>query len=146
MEAYADRTRLPCSPLSFQDLANGKDPGQYICLPGPPISTTPIDDGSAPTLTSNGGAEETVCTDIIVCSFALHLVDSPSELFSLLWVLSTKARWLVILAPHKRPSVCISYSEVRSLLKLRVPDQGRLGMEQVQYPTMAAVRYARLFG
>lgn len=43
---------------------------------------------------------------MVVCSFALHLVESPSELFSLLWELSTKARWLVILAPHKKPEVC----------------------------------------
>ncbi|KAG6887252.1 hypothetical protein C0992_013152 [Termitomyces sp. T32_za158] len=29
----------------------------------------------------------------------------PSELFSLLWELSSKARWLVILAPHKKPEI-----------------------------------------
>ena len=44
--------------------------------------------------------------DMVICSFALHLVDSSSELFSLLWALSLKAKWLVVLAPHKKPEVC----------------------------------------
>ncbi|KAJ3179027.1 hypothetical protein HDU85_004982 [Gaertneriomyces sp. JEL0708] len=43
--------------------------------------------------------------DMIVCSFALHLVTDNSELFSLLWELSSKARWLVIIAPGKRPEI-----------------------------------------
>jgi hypothetical protein len=42
---------------------------------------------------------------MVICSFALHLIDNPSELFALLWELSTKSRWLVILAPHKKPEV-----------------------------------------
>ena len=43
--------------------------------------------------------------DIIICSFALHLLTDPSELFALLYELSTKARWLVIIAPHKKPEI-----------------------------------------
>jgi hypothetical protein len=43
--------------------------------------------------------------EMVICSFALHLVESPSELFSLLWELSLKSRWLVVSAPHKRPEV-----------------------------------------
>ena len=43
--------------------------------------------------------------EMVICSFALHLVDNPSDLFSLLWQLSLKARWLVVLAPHKKPEV-----------------------------------------
>lgn len=43
--------------------------------------------------------------DMVVCSFALHLVESSSELFALLRELSTKALWLVVLAPHKKPEV-----------------------------------------
>ena len=43
--------------------------------------------------------------DVVVCSFALHLVESSSELFALLRELSTKALWLVVLAPHKKPEV-----------------------------------------
>ncbi|KAF9236521.1 hypothetical protein BU15DRAFT_89137 [Melanogaster broomeanus] len=41
----------------------------------------------------------------LVCSFALHLIESSSELFALLWELSTKARWLIVLAPHKKPEI-----------------------------------------
>ena len=72
-------------------------------------------------------ADELQVIEMVICSFALHLVEKPSELFALLWELrcvsytsgvglalrvkvltaacSTKARWLVILAPHKRPEV-----------------------------------------
>lgn len=51
---------------------------------------------------------------MVVCSFALHLVESSSELFALLRELSTKALWLVVLAPHKRPEVrtCLFRSPV----------------------------------
>lgn len=42
--------------------------------------------------------------DMVICSFALHLI-TPSELFALLWQLSTKAKWLIVLAPHKKPEV-----------------------------------------
>ena len=45
--------------------------------------------------------------EMVICSFALHLIETPSELFALLWELSTKCRWLVILAPHKRPQVVL---------------------------------------
>lgn len=41
---------------------------------------------------------------MIVCSFALHLVP-VQELFPLCYELSTKTRWLVVLAPHKKPEV-----------------------------------------
>jgi cell division inhibitor SulA len=43
--------------------------------------------------------------EMVICSFALHLVETPSNLFALLWQLSLRARWLVILAPHKKPEV-----------------------------------------
>ncbi|KAG6854678.1 hypothetical protein C0991_003327 [Blastosporella zonata] len=79
---------MPCSSLSFKDIAEGALP---------PLSTdTPTTD--SPTATYP-------IVDLIICSFALHLVESPSELFSLLWELSSKARWLVILAPHKKPEI-----------------------------------------
>jgi cell division inhibitor SulA len=41
---------------------------------------------------------------MVVCSFALHLVPE-SEMFPLCWELSTKVRWLVVIAPHKKPEV-----------------------------------------
>lgn len=40
--------------------------------------------------------------DLVVCSFALHLCD-PSRLYSTCTALSLAARWLAVLAPHKRP-------------------------------------------
>lgn len=50
-------------------------------------------------------ADTDINIDIVICSFALHLIESPSELFSLLWELSTKVKWLVVLAPHKKPEI-----------------------------------------
>ncbi|KAF8073665.1 hypothetical protein FPV67DRAFT_1409893 [Lyophyllum atratum] len=86
--AYHDRTSLPCSALSFKDISEGSLP--------------PISPG-----TSGLGAPSQTCPiiDLVLCSFALHLVETPSELFSLLWELSSKVRWLVILAPHKKPEI-----------------------------------------
>ncbi|WVR00137.1 hypothetical protein IAU59_007279 [Kwoniella sp. CBS 9459] len=84
--AYTARTSRPCHPLSFTDLANGDLP---------PGSVMP---------TSKEASREPIW-DIIICSFALHLVTSPSELFALLYELSGKARWLVVIAPHKKPEV-----------------------------------------
>ena len=43
--------------------------------------------------------------DLVFCSFALHLVQSPSELFALLYELSGKAMWLVVIGPTKLPHV-----------------------------------------
>ncbi|RPB14211.1 hypothetical protein P167DRAFT_552702 [Morchella conica CCBAS932] len=42
--------------------------------------------------------------DVVVCSFALHLCP-VSEVWGLLYTLSCECRWLVVLAPHKRPEV-----------------------------------------
>ena len=43
--------------------------------------------------------------DITICSFALHLVPSAGELFNLLYELSSKTEWLIVIAPHKKPEV-----------------------------------------
>ncbi|KAK1922179.1 hypothetical protein DB88DRAFT_497461 [Papiliotrema laurentii] len=74
--AYTARTQLSCYPLSFSDLANGQVP-----------------DGVSPPWA------------FIICSFALHLVPTSSELFALLYELSTKATWLVVISPHKKPEI-----------------------------------------
>ena len=42
---------------------------------------------------------------ICVCSFAMHLIENPSELWSCLDQLSRKCQWLVILSPHKKPEI-----------------------------------------
>lgn len=78
--AYSARTSRTCHPLSFSDLADGQ-------LPPQPNS----DDG--------------IIYDLIICSFALHLLTEPSELFALLYELSTKCRWLAVIAPHKKPEI-----------------------------------------
>ncbi|OCH91891.1 hypothetical protein OBBRIDRAFT_825085 [Obba rivulosa] len=83
-DAYHSRTALQCASLCFKDIAEGSFPS----LP-PSLQTS----------------DEPSKLDMVVCSFALHLVESPSELFALLWELSTKARWLIIIAPHKKPDI-----------------------------------------
>lgn len=88
--AYTERTSRPCHSLSFTDLAQGLLP---------PISVE--------TSSRSGEADNNSepVWDIIVCSFALHLVTNPSELFALLFELSGKARWLIVVATHKKPEV-----------------------------------------
>ncbi|KAJ3013825.1 hypothetical protein HKX48_005500 [Thoreauomyces humboldtii] len=73
--AFRSRTGRPCLPLSFSDISQG-------LLPDSPAAYTHV-----------------------VCSFALHLVADPSELFSLLWELSTRATWLLVVSPGKKPDV-----------------------------------------
>ena len=49
-----------------------------------------------------------LCTnyDVIICSYALHLIDK-SWLPSLLYQLSTITKYLIIISPHKRPIIDI---------------------------------------
>lgn len=88
-EAFAERTGLACDMITFKDVAKG-------CLP-----CTVTD------LSRQGGQADREDKEIemVVCSFALHLIESSSELFALLWQLSTRARWLVVIAPHKKPEI-----------------------------------------
>ncbi|KAF8134020.1 hypothetical protein EV363DRAFT_1568417 [Boletus edulis] len=91
--AYTERTTLPCAPLTFRDISEG-------LLPPNVSSTTTIGVSRANDVQSSIDR-----IDMVVCSFALHLVESSSELFALLRELSTKAVWLVVLAPHKKPEI-----------------------------------------
>ena len=43
--------------------------------------------------------------DLVVCSFALHLVENASALWSLLRALSECAHFLVVISPHKNPFI-----------------------------------------
>ncbi|EAL19142.1 hypothetical protein CNBH2410 [Cryptococcus deneoformans B-3501A] len=88
--AYTERTSRPCHSLSFTDLAQG-------LLPPTSAMTSPRSGDP------NNSSEP--IWDIIICSFALHLVTNPSELFALLFELSGKARWLIVVAPHKKPEI-----------------------------------------
>ncbi|KAJ9127827.1 hypothetical protein QFC24_000111 [Naganishia onofrii] len=85
--AYEERTSATCLPLSFQDVAEGKLP-------------LPILDPQRK-------------YDLVICSFALHLVGDHSEMFSLLDELSRRAKWLVVLAPHKKPEIKEGWGWVR---------------------------------
>ncbi|TNY22722.1 hypothetical protein DMC30DRAFT_348554 [Rhodotorula diobovata] len=86
--AYRARTGLPCSELSFADVAAGK-------LPAPGATEPPAE----------GGEDVVEPFDLVVISFALHLVETSSELWALLDQLSKRARWLCVTAPHKKPDV-----------------------------------------
>ena len=97
--AYNHRTSYTCAELSFSDIAEGALPTTSV-----DISTGSIQELISP----DDDVEQTECHHIIemvICSFALHLLEDASGLFSLLWELSSKARWLVVLAPHKKPEV-----------------------------------------
>ncbi|KAI0699141.1 hypothetical protein BC835DRAFT_600194 [Cytidiella melzeri] len=100
-KAFQARTGLyNCSELSFKDIAEGS-------LPQLPISSVqPAEGTNAPTPLS---ARLDQVIEMTICSFALHLIETPSELFALLWELSTKCRWLVVLAPHKKPEIKVGW-------------------------------------
>lgn len=100
-EAYQSRTKLACATLSFRDIAEGRMPGKITEDVTTDLSSDPNtqpDDALPP-------EDKNKCIDMVICSFALHLIETPSELFALLWELSTRCRWLIILAPHKRPEI-----------------------------------------
>jgi len=99
--AYAERTTLPCAPLTFREISEGLLP---------PIVSTATSVGISHASNVDAPIDR---IDMVVCSFALHLVESSSELFALLRELSTKAVWLVVLAPHKKPEVHTSSYLVR---------------------------------
>jgi cell division inhibitor SulA len=86
--------------MSFKDISEGALPplaSGASSTPGSQESES-LDDSRPPQL----------IIEMVICSFALHLVENSSQLFSLLWELSLKSRWLVVLAPHKKPEVSVS--------------------------------------
>ncbi|KAF9534514.1 hypothetical protein CPB83DRAFT_844353 [Crepidotus variabilis] len=113
-QAFKDRTSFPCSNLSFDSISEGALPiesvnivdGTTRIFPYREIQTeTTGDETNASIITQDEARETQPAIEMVVCSFALHLVESPSSLFALLWELSLKARWLVIPAPHKKPEI-----------------------------------------
>ncbi|KAI0754897.1 hypothetical protein C8Q80DRAFT_1247769 [Daedaleopsis nitida] len=109
-QAFHTRTTLYAHPLSFKDIAEGKLPEIASKPVGAPKGHSP-DSSYTSSETSLRGSKSSIphpdtnVIEMVVCSFALHLIEKPSELFALLWELSLKARWLVVLAPHKRPEI-----------------------------------------
>lgn len=101
--AYAERTKRECLTLSFSDITNGSLP------------------------------ETPEIYDMVICSFALHLLTETSQLWSLLSTLSTRARYLVILAPHKKPAIKQEWGWERvdpwtlQVVGDATPQQGQMG-------------------
>ncbi|EIM85878.1 uncharacterized protein STEHIDRAFT_58524 [Stereum hirsutum FP-91666 SS1] len=104
-KAFTDRVALPCASLSFTDIAQGSLPNEIYTLPLPSLGGPGGSEPMVPATISEGDSRPDDLIEMVICSFALHLIESPSELFSLLWELSTKCRWLVVLAPHKKPEI-----------------------------------------
>ncbi|KAG8803869.1 hypothetical protein FRC17_006090, partial [Serendipita sp. 399] len=118
--AYEQRVQHACATLSFQDIAIGELPKPHFTLGV--MESEPHDTNSSNTLgdqalhptndeinppksddDANLDEEEHPFFEMTVCSFALHLVETPSQLYSLLTELSRKSRWLIVIAPHKKP-------------------------------------------
>ncbi|KAF9046476.1 hypothetical protein BJ165DRAFT_1527565 [Panaeolus papilionaceus] len=91
--AYAQRTSLPCAEISFNGFAEGLIPSTKVDISTGQRGEVVVSEGNP------------VIIEMVICSFAMHLVENPSSLFALLWELSLKARWLIILAPHKKPEI-----------------------------------------
>ncbi|GLC45844.1 hypothetical protein PLESTM_001791400 [Pleodorina starrii] len=105
--AYLERTGCPALSWSFEDIAEGCladwQQQQGETEPEPKTTAATTISASAATTTSSPSCRS--CGpqfDLVVCSFALHLCD-PSRLYGTCTALSTAARWLAVLAPHKRP-------------------------------------------
>ncbi|KAK2459650.1 hypothetical protein APHAL10511_008295 [Amanita phalloides] len=108
-EAFIQRTGLPCDALSFRDVAEGALPSSIIDHSRSVDGQTT--DKSNPEVISSSSEDAKI--EMVVCSFALHLIESSSELFALLWELSTKVRWLVVIAPHKKPEIKAGWGWVK---------------------------------
>ncbi|KAF8635872.1 hypothetical protein AX15_000061 [Amanita polypyramis BW_CC] len=99
-EAFKQRTGLSSDALSFKDIAEGAVPSTTSDLAH--LNGQTNDEHQVKPTSST---PENIRIELVVCSFALHLIESSSELFSLLWELGTKARWLVVISPHKKPVI-----------------------------------------
>ncbi|GAA6010708.1 hypothetical protein JCM11491_002907 [Sporobolomyces phaffii] len=96
--AYRQRTGLPCLELSFNQVAAGE-------LPNPSGRPRVEQDDSGEQTSEERGAEGEELYDLVIVSFALHLVETPSELWALLTELSKRAKWFCVIAPHKKPDI-----------------------------------------
>lgn len=89
-------------PLSFRDIAEGKLPEVASKPIGAPKSNDHSSQSPSPESSLRGHTPlkiESPIIEMVVCSFALHLVEKPSELFALLWEL----RCVVFSSPNVRP-------------------------------------------
>ncbi|ORZ33435.1 hypothetical protein BCR44DRAFT_122410 [Catenaria anguillulae PL171] len=80
-DAYVERIGQPCLPISFQDIAAGLLDTSSSCSSSIPESW-----------------------DLVICSFALHLIDA-SLMYGVLSTLARRARFLIVLSPSKKPEI-----------------------------------------
>jgi hypothetical protein len=98
-EAYKARTGLPCETYSFKDVSLGQFPTYAQSAFPAPVVKEQLD------VEEETLQHKPMHYDMVICSFALHLLESPSEIWALLTALSPQAKWFVILEPHKKPEV-----------------------------------------
>ncbi|CAE6412112.1 unnamed protein product [Rhizoctonia solani] len=108
-DAYRARTGLPCIATSFHDVAvDGlPDASKALMSDQGDESTTKVDKESENQVEAEhvSHPEDREVYDLVICSFALHLLTTPGSLYELLSTLSYGARWLVVLEPHKKPEI-----------------------------------------
>ncbi|KAH7336926.1 hypothetical protein B0J17DRAFT_665458 [Rhizoctonia solani] len=106
-DAYHTRTGLPCIAMSFHDVAVEGLPDSSKVL----VVHESGDESKAGEETDQAETEQVShpedreLYDLVICSFALHLLTTPGTLYELLSALSYGARWLVVLEPHKKPEI-----------------------------------------
>lgn len=117
-EAYTRHTGLSCAPLSFADLAQDQYP----------------EPSSSRTNENENDDDDDVLYDLTICSFALHLLTNPSELWALLQTLQRRTQHLVVVAPHKLPHIKDGWGFVRvdprTLADVDVGGQAEIGGEK----------------
>lgn len=92
--AYKQRTGGECLELGWAEVTKGELPPSP---PGCSVGTRTGGDGEEEEKEEEEKEEEDDgLYDIVVVSFALHLVETTSELWALLSELSKRARWLVV--------------------------------------------------
>ncbi|KAJ1303387.1 hypothetical protein OPQ81_011579 [Rhizoctonia solani] len=102
-DAYRTRTGLPCIAMSFHDVAaEGLPDAARVSAPGDSGAGDEVDKAEEAEVSH---PEDREAYDLVICSFALHLLTTPGSLYELLSTLSYGARWLVVLEPHKKPEI-----------------------------------------
>ncbi|KDN45426.1 hypothetical protein RSAG8_05013, partial [Rhizoctonia solani AG-8 WAC10335] len=109
-DAYRARTGLPCIAMSFHDVAvEGLPDSSTVLVVGDDEAGDKDKSTTGDEKIESGGADshpdDREPYDLVVCSFALHLLTTPGSLYELLSALSYGARWLVVLEPHKKPEI-----------------------------------------
>ncbi|KEP54028.1 methyltransferase domain protein [Rhizoctonia solani 123E] len=107
-DAYRARTGLPCMAISFHDVAvDGLPDASKVLVSDQGEESIKADEESENQVETEhvSHPEDREPYDLVICSFALHLLTTPGSLYELLSTLSYGARWLVVLEPHKKPEI-----------------------------------------